>query len=322
MDDLVQRFLNGERRALARIISRVENETPEGREYLRALFPHSGKAHTIGVTGGAGSGKSTLTGALAAEYRRRGKTVGIVAVDPSSPFTHGAILGDRIRMQDLALDPGVYVRSMAGRGALGGLAPTIDDVVSILDAFGFDYVLIETVGAGQDEVEIAGTALTTVLVNNPGTGDDIQALKAGIIEIADVLVVNKADHPNADILVSQLQALLSLAPKGARRPPILKTTAIKGEGMDALADAIAAHRAELVSSGELALHRAEDARHQVLSIARAILLERIRRSTPESELQSLVDRVASRQLDPHSAAETLAESVSANGGGVRNLSPG
>lgn len=166
MDDLVERFLAGDRRALARIISRVENETPEGREYLRALFPHSGKTHpAFGVTGGAGSGKSTLTGALAAKYRKRGKTVGIVAVDPSSPFTKGAILGDRIRMQDLALDPGVYVRSIAGRGALGGLAPTIADVVAVMDAFGFDVVIIETIGAGQDEVEIAGTAMTTILVN-------------------------------------------------------------------------------------------------------------------------------------------------------------
>jgi LAO/AO transport system kinase len=309
VDDLVQRFLDGDRRALARIISTVEGETPEGRECLRTLFPHSGKAHIVGVTGGAGSGKSTLTGALASEYRRRGKTVGIVAVDPSSPFTHGAILGDRIRMQDLALDPGVFVRSMAGRGALGGLAPTIDDVVSVMDAFGFDYVIIETVGAGQDEVEIAGTALTTVLVNNPGTGDDIQALKAGIIEIADILVVNKADHPGADILVSQLQALLSLAPKGSRRPPILKTTATKGEGMDALADAVEEHRAFLESSGGLAEQREIDARHQVLTIARSILLERIRQSTPELELEALVRRVADRKLDPHSAAEELAGAV-------------
>jgi len=306
VDNLVERFLAGERRALARIISRVENETPEGRGYLRELFPHSGKTHLIGITGGAGSGKSTLTGALAAEYRKRGKTVGIVAVDPSSPFSHGAILGDRIRMQDHALDPGVYVRSMASRGALGGLAPTINDVVSVMDAFGFDYVLIETVGAGQDEVEIAGTALTTILVNNPGTGDDIQALKAGIIEIADILVVNKADHPGADVLASQLRALLSLAPAGSRRPPILKTTAIKGEGFDALADAVDEHYAYLEGSGELQTQRALDARHQLLGITRSILIQRIRHSTSDEELDALVQQIARREVDPHTAAETLA----------------
>lgn len=309
MDDVVNRFLTGDRRALARIITRVESESAEGREYLRQLYPHSGKSHIIGITGGAGSGKSTLTGALAGEYRRREKTVGIVAVDPSSPFTQGAILGDRIRMQEHALDPGVYVRSMASRGALGGLAPTLDGVVSVMDAFGFDYVIIETVGAGQDEVEIAGTALTTVLVNNPGTGDDIQALKAGIIEIADVLVVNKADHPGADILMSQLRALLALAPKGSRRPEIVKTTAVKGEGLDQLADAIAAHRAYLVESGGIEAQRRAHARHQVLSIARAILVEKIRQGTPEEELTQLVHSVAARELDPQTAAEELAAHV-------------
>ncbi len=309
MDDVVRRFLEGDRRALARVITRVESESSEGREYLREIFPHSGKSHLIGVTGGAGSGKSTLTGALAAEYRKRGKTVGIIAVDPSSPFTHGAILGDRIRMQEHALDPGVYVRSMASRGALGGLAPTLDGVVSVMDAFGFDYVIIETVGAGQDEVEIAGTALTTVLVNNPGTGDDIQALKAGIIEIADVLVVNKADHPGADVLVSQLRALLSLAPKGSRRPEIIKTTAVKGEGLGELAEAIAQHRAFLEASGGIVEQRRAHARHQVLSIARAILVEKIRQATPEEELDGLVQRVAARELDPQSAAEDLARHV-------------
>lgn len=309
MDDLVERFLKQDRRALARIISRVENETVEGREYLRALFPRSGETHIIGITGGAGSGKSTLTSALATTYRGVGKTVGIVAVDPSSPFTRGAILGDRIRMQDVAMDPGVYVRSMAGRGALGGLAPTIADVVSVMDAFGFDVVIIETIGAGQDEVEIAGTAMTTILVNNPGTGDDIQALKAGIIEIADVLVVNKADHPGADILVSQLQALLSLSPPGMRRPPIVKTTATKGEGLEALVRAIVEHYEYLESSGLLAKHRQDEARHHVLSITRQLLLEQIRKTMPEGALDELVARVASRELDPHSAAEELAGSI-------------
>lgn len=307
MDDLVERFLAGERRALARVISRVENGTAEGRDYVRALFPHSGKAHIVGITGGAGSGKSTLTGALATEYRRRDKTVGIVAVDPSSPFTRGAILGDRIRMQDVALDPGVYMRSMAGRGALGGLAPSIADVVAVMDAFGFDYVLIETIGAGQDEVEIAGTAMTTILVNNPGTGDDIQALKAGIIEIADILVVNKADHPGADVLVSQLQALLSLSPAGQRRPPIVKTTATKGEGLSQLVDAIGDHYEHLQKSGGLEAHRQSVARHQMLDITRQIVLERIQRATSEEEIARLVAQVAARELDPHSAAEQLAK---------------
>lgn len=309
MDELVQRFLAGDRRALARIISRVEDGTLEGREYVRALFPHSGRAHIVGVTGGAGSGKSTLTGALAAELRRRDRTVAIVAVDPSSPFTHGALLGDRIRMQDVALDPGVYMRSMAGRGALGGLAPAIADVVAVVDAFGFDYVIVETIGAGQDEVEIAGTAMTTILVNNPGTGDDIQALKAGIIEIADILVVNKADHPGADVLVSQLQALLALSPAELRRPPILKTIATRGEGLDRLADAIDEHRAYLESSGQLAAHRRDDARHQVLSITQQLILEQIRRAAPEAVITTLTGRVADRQLDPHTAAEELAALV-------------
>lgn len=307
MSDLIDRFLAGERRALSRILTRVENGTAEGREYLRRLYPRSGRAHTIGVTGSAGSGKSSLTGALAAELRKRGHEVGIIAVDPSSPFTQGAILGDRIRMQDLILDPGVFVRSMASRGALGGLAPTIDDAVAVMDAFGFPYVFIETVGAGQDEVEIAGTALTTVLVNNPGTGDDIQALKAGIIEIADVLVVNKADRPGADVLVSQLRALLSLAPSEGREVPILSTVATTGDGVPELVDAIDGHRAWLDSSGELAEHRRQEARHQVLSVAQRMLLERIRAATSEDTLGALVAQVADRSLDPKSAAEELIE---------------
>lgn len=310
MSELVERFLNGERRALARILSRVEDESPEGREYLRELYPHSGKAHTIGITGGAGAGKSTLTGALTSEYRRRGKTVCIIAVDPSSPFSHGAILGDRIRMQDLALDEGVFVRSMAGRGALGGLSPSINDVVAVAEAFGFDYVLVETVGAGQDEVEIAGTAMTTVLVNNPGTGDDIQAMKAGIIEIADVLVVNKADHPGANALAAQLQALLTLSPKELRKPPIVKTTATKGEGMAELADAIAEHLEYLRTGDLLREQRAKNARHQVLSTARAILLQRIQAAVPVHDLDELVLRVADRSLDPHTAAENIADAIS------------
>jgi LAO/AO transport system kinase len=307
--ELIERFLNGERRALARVITRVEAESAEGRELVRQLYPRTEAAHTVGITGSAGSGKSTLTGALAKELRKRDKTVGIIAVDPSSPFTKGAILGDRIRMQDLALDPGVYVRSMAGRGALGGLAPAINDVVAVVAAFGFDYVLIETVGAGQDEVEIAGTALTTVLVNNPGTGDDIQAMKAGILEIADVLVVNKADLPGADTLASQLRALLSLAPAGERKPPILKTIASKDEGMAELADAVDEHR-QFLRQNELERDRMKkNARHQLLSAAQATLLEEIRQRTEGGDLESLIAKIADREMDPHTAADELVASL-------------
>ncbi len=309
MPELLDRFLNGERRALARVISRVEAGSDEGRDLVKALYGRTEAAHTVGITGSAGSGKSTLTSALAKEMRTRDKTVGIIAVDPSSPFTKGAILGDRIRMQDLALDPGVYVRSMAGRGALGGLAPAINDVVAVVAAFGFDYVFIETVGAGQDEVEIAGTALTTILVNNPGTGDDIQAMKAGILEIADILVVNKADLPGADTLASQLRALLSLSPAGERRPPILKTIASRDEGLAELADAVDQHRQDLRDSGGEAARLRKNARHQLLATAQAILLEEIRVRTEGGDLDSLINRVAGRELDPHAAAEELVASL-------------
>jgi len=308
--DITERFFEGDRRALARVLSRIESGNPTGREYMRELYPRSGNAHTIGITGGAGSGKSTLTGALAAEYRKRNFKVGIVAVDPSSPFSQGAILGDRIRMQSLILDPGVFVRSMASRGTLGGLAPTIDDVIAAMDAFGFEYILVETVGAGQDEVEIAGSALTTILVNNPGTGDDIQAMKAGIIEVADILVVNKSDLPGADMLASQLKALLSLAPPAEYEVPLLSTIATRGEGMIELADAVDNHRAYLDSSGMLQIRRKDDARHQILSIAQRMLLEHVRTGSSESKIEALVDEVAKRALDPHTAAaKMVADSV-------------
>ena len=310
MKDLTERFFEGDRRALARVLSRIESGNPTGREYMRNIYPRSGNAHTVGITGGAGSGKSTLTGALAAEYRKRNFKVGIVAVDPSSPFSQGAILGDRIRMQSLILDPGVFVRSMASRGTLGGLAPTIDDVIAAMDAFGFEYILVETVGAGQDEVEIAGSALTTILVNNPGTGDDIQAMKAGIIEVADILVVNKSDLPGADMLASQLKALLSLAPHAEYEVPLLSTIATRGEGMAELAVAVDNHRSYLDSSGMLQIRRKDDARHQILSIAQRMLLEHVRTGSSESKIEALVDEVAKRTLDPHTAAaKMVADSV-------------
>lgn len=310
IEDRIERLLAGERRALSRIITEIENRTPEGREALRRLYPRTGRAHTVGITGGAGSGKSTLTGALAKEFRARGKRVAIVAVDPSSPFTQGAILGDRIRMQELTADPGVFVRSMATRGALGGLAATAGDVVAVLDAAGFDVILIETVGAGQDEVAVADAAQTTVVVNTPGTGDDIQALKAGILEIADILVVNKADLPGADLLMRQLRSLLSLREtndtNAEYEPPILATVATKNEGIAALADAITEHHRYLKTSGRLEANRRQHARRQVLALARTELLRRLLAQVEgNGRLEALIDAVARGVLDPHSAAEQL-----------------
>jgi LAO/AO transport system kinase len=314
VEALVQQVLAGERRALARVISLVENGEPEGHEALRLLYPHTGRAHSVGLTGASGSGKSTLAGALAREFRRRGRSVGIVAVDPTSPFTHGALLGDRIRMQELTSDPDIFLRSMATRGSLGGLASTTAQVVAVLDAAGKDIVLIETVGAGQDEVEVAGAAETTVVVNTPGMGDDVQALKAGILEIADILVVNKADQPGADTLVYQLQALVSRAADGERGIPVLKTVASRGDGVPELVDAIDEHRRYLRESGQLDRHRLAQARHQVLALARRELLAGVLRATEENgQLDELVGAVAQRELDPYSAARRLIESA---GGGM------
>ena len=308
-DELARRVLAGERRALARAMTLVENGTESGLETLRALYPHTGRAHTIGVTGSGGAGKSTLTNALAKECRRRGRTVGIVAVDPTSPFTRGAILGDRIRMQELTGDEGIFMRSMATRGALGGLSATAADAVAVLDAFGKDVVLLETVGAGQDEVEVASAEQTTLVLNTPGTGDDVQALKAGIMEIADILVVNKADLPGADALVAQLKALLSISEHGEWLIPIVKVVASRGEGVPELADAIERHRTFLESSGHLEKDRRERARKQLIAAAQAELLRRALQRAGDGGLNDLVDAIAERRLDPHTAASELLDSV-------------
>jgi LAO/AO transport system kinase len=305
VEDLVERLLAGNRRALSRLLTLIENDAPEGRRALAQLYPRSGGAHTVGLTGSAGSGKSTLSGALARELRRRGKTLGIVAIDPTSPFSQGAILGDRIRMQDLTSDPGVFLRSMATRGNLGGVAPATAGVVTALDAFGKDVVLVETVGAGQDEVEVAAMADTTVVVVTPGTGDDVQAMKAGIMEIADILVVNKSDLPNADLLARQLASIVDASPQ-ERRTPILKTAGALNEGIDALADAIDEHRAYISQAAVRDDHRREQARHQVLALARQRLIDRLlAQHATDGRLDALVEQVARRTLDPHSAADEL-----------------
>ncbi|MFQ5878683.1 MAG: methylmalonyl Co-A mutase-associated GTPase MeaB [Dehalococcoidia bacterium] len=304
--DLVERLLAGDRRALARVLSQVENQTEAGRAALRTLYPHTGHAHVVGVTGSAGSGKSTLVAGLAKEFRRRSKTIGIVAVDPTSPFSHGAILGDRIRMQELAGDPGVFIRSMATRGALGGLAAATNDVVAVLDAAGKDVILVETVGAGQDEVTVAATAQTTIVVNTPGTGDDIQAIKAGLLEIADVLVVNKADLPDCERLVGHLATLLSLAPAGPWKPPILRTVATRDEGTPELADAVEEHHRHLRRSDRMQEYRRAQARARLLAAAQAELLRRLLAApNADGHLEALVAKVASREMDPYSAASAL-----------------
>jgi LAO/AO transport system kinase len=309
-EELVQRLLAGDRRSLARVISLVENGAPEARQALAQLYPHTGRAHTVGITGGSGAGKSTLTGALARAFRRRGRSVGIVAVDPSSPFTRGALLGDRIRMQDLVRDPEIFVRSMATRGALGGLAPATSEVVAVLDAAGKDVILIETVGAGQDEVEVASAAETTVVVLTPAGGDDVQAMKAGIMEVADILVVNKADLPGTEALLAQLRALVTMASRGRQDLPILRTVAVRDEGVEELADAIEKHRARLERSGELERLRLERARHHLLALARHRLLERVLRATvQDGRLEELAQAVARRELDPYAAAGRLLEGL-------------
>ena len=303
---LVDRLVAGDRRALARVITLVENGAPEARTALTLLFPRSGHAATIGVTGGAGTGKSTLVNQLAKEFRRRGKTVGIIAVDPSSPFTQGAILGDRVRMQDLASDHGIFIRSMATRGSLGGLAETTGDVLTVLDAAGRDVVMVETVGAGQDEVEVCRATQTTIVITIPGSGDDIQAMKAGILEIADVLVVNKADREGADTLASQLNALLSLAPRAGWQVPVLQTVATEGRGITELAQAIEDHQAHLRTTGKLERDARDRVRYQLLTLARQELMQRIlHEHGANGSLERLVEAVLARDIDPHTAARRL-----------------
>ncbi len=304
--EIAQRVLEGDRLALTRVLTWVENGYPEAREALRELFPRSGQAHIVGITGSTGSGKSTLVAALAREYRKMGRSIGIVAVDPTSPFSHGALLGDRIRMQDLTSDPEVFIRSMATRGALGGLAAATNDVVTVLDACGKDIVLVETVGAGQDEVEIADTAHTAVVISIPGAGDDMQAIKAGILEIADILVVNKADLPTAESVFKQLHIFMDLARHEGWEVPIIKTVAHKGDGIQKLLEAIDNHRAYLESSGRLDQMRRNRARRQLLAAAQASLLSQlVAKAETNGRLAKLIEGIAERELDPHTAAERL-----------------
>jgi LAO/AO transport system kinase len=312
-DELAERLLAGDRLALTRLISAVEAGRDDAREAMRCLFIKTGRAHVVGVTGPPGCGKSTLTTRLALEYRARGQTVGIVAVDPTSPYTGGAILGDRVRMMELHGDPGVFMRSMATRGVMGGLARSTLDVVLLLDAFGKDVVIVETVGVGQDEVEIARAADTTLVVGVPNLGDDIQAIKAGILEIADILVVNKADVAGADRLVADLRTMLQLGPGRTWPTPIQQTVATEGTGVRELVEQIDAHRAYLEESHTWHLRRADSARRQVRAIVEDRVQRRLEQLTTGADWESRFASIAAREQDPYSVAEEVLREVAHDG---------
>ena len=307
MNELLEGALSGQRRAIARLISTLENEEPGAREALARLYPRTGQARVIGITGAPGSGKSTLILQMAREYRRRDMTVGVVAVDPTSPFSGGALLGDRVRMQALSTDPGVFLRSMASRGSLGGLAQATSRVIQALDACGYRRILVETVGAGQTEVDVAHLAHTTVVIQVPGLGDDIQALKAGILEIADILVVNKADLPGAEQTVATLRAMLGLSsgPPSAWQLPLVKTIATTGAGTLELIDAIERHVAYLLQSGQMQIRERARAAKELEEVLRAELLRRALARWGEERYRQAIERLAAHQLDPYTAAEEL-----------------
>ena len=304
MSTLAERVLAGDPRAIARAISLVEDESPDAAALVREVFPKTGRAYLVGVTGPPGAGKSTLVDRLTAEFRKS-STVGIVAVDPTSPFSGGAVLGDRLRMQSHATDEGVFIRSMATRGHLGGLARATADAAIVLDAAGKDIVIIETVGVGQDEVDVVRTADVSIVMLVPGTGDEVQALKAGIMEIADIFVVNKADREGADRLVSAIESNLSLHTYGAEdwRPPILKTVATTGEGVGGLVEAIDGFRAHSASA------RATRRRERSQSRLREIVATRLLSKLDRRQLAAMADRVAAGEIDPYSAADVLVQRI-------------
>jgi len=305
--EIIERIRRQDVRAIARLMSLVENNAPEATAALKELYPITGQAFIVGITGPPGSGKSTLTDQLTKEFRRDGKTVGIIAVDPTSPFTGGAILADRIRMQQHSLDAGVFIRSMATRGHLGGLAKATGDVVNVLDAAGKELILVETVGVGQDEVEVVKTADTCVVVSVPGLGDDVQAIKAGILEIADIFVVNKADREGADKTVTELQAMMGLGPgRSDWSPPILKTVATQGQGIAELAQGILAHRVHLDRQGLRQMRQRERSRALFLELLQEQGTRRLlERASANGTLEQTIERIAKREMDPYSAVEEL-----------------
>jgi LAO/AO transport system kinase len=305
---LAQRLLDGDRRALARAITLVENDDPAGWQLVSEVYPHTGRAAMVGFTGPPGVGKSTLLGALIKLERERERTIAVLSIDPSSPFSKGALLGDRIRLTDHFLDPGVFIRSMANRGALGGLSEAALQAALLMDASGRELVLLETVGVGQAEVDIIDHADTIVLVLMPGSGDSIQALKAGVMEIPDIIVVNKADHPLTDTMVREIKGVLALGPRADWPVPIIRTEAVRGEGVAELIEKLGEHRAYIEAEGTLTERRRRNLLNEVLAIAgfrlRRDLEEAVR---ADDEVRQLLDRVVARELDPASAATTILE---------------
>jgi LAO/AO transport system kinase len=307
-ESLAKRLLSGDKRALARAITLIENDDPAGWELVREVYPQTGRARIVGLTGPPGVGKSTLIGALTKEMRQADRQVAVLSIDPSSPFTRGALLGDRIRLSDHFLDSGVFIRSMASRGALGGLSEATLQAALLMDASGKDDVFIETVGVGQAEIDIVDHGDTVVLALMPGSGDSIQALKAGVMEIPDIIVVNKADHPMTDTMVREIRGVLSLGPSASWRVPIVRTEAARGEGVAELAEKIAEHRAHIEEEGTLEERRARNLRNEVLELAAARMRRRLESVVAEDpEISSLLDRVVRRELDPASAATELLE---------------
>jgi LAO/AO transport system kinase len=306
--DLSERLLAGDKRALARAISLVENDDPEGWALVREVYPRTGKAAVTGFTGPPGVGKSTLIGRLIEHSRGLDREVAVLSIDPSSPFTQGALLGDRIRLADHFLDPGVFIRSMASRGSLGGLSEATLQAALLMDASGKDEVFLETVGVGQGEVDIVDHADTVVLVLMPGSGDSIQALKAGVMEIPDVIVVNKSEHPLTDTMMREIRAVLSLGPQEDWEVPIVKAEAAKSEGIDELAEKVAEHRAHIEAEGTLSERRRRNLMNEVLALATSRLRRRLDESVREdAAVQELLDEVVARRLDPASAAAKLLE---------------
>jgi LAO/AO transport system kinase len=312
--ELLPRVLKGEVAAIARLLSRAEAADPECREALDQVYARAGKAHVIGITGVPGSGKSTMVSVLAGHLRKAGHKVGIIAIDPSSPYSGGSIMGDRIRMSDLAGDEGVYIRSMATRGALGGMARATLDSVDILDVAGYGYILIETVGVGQDEVEIASASHTTLVVSAPGLGDEIQAIKAGILEIADIHVVSKSDRPDARSTISDLKQMLalgvSLDSKAAWRPPVIATSSIKGEGFQELIAALEKHKTFLDGSEAGRARSRKIAEFRMLKTAEDLLRLRFHASSA-GRVAAMADRLVAREITPYAAGEQLIEGIGA-----------